>query len=163
MMMNRITFNQEGRLRPAAMIGVGLVLSAVALAINTLIANAAPPALGVPDEVAQFGFVKVLMATVPAVLGNALGFYMSYRKYDPRALVKFLAPAAGFFVAFMSIPFYGLLAGGTFTAFAVASALNVVAVAVAVPALLALRPGARNSPEFAPGDAEELLARTTVN
>lgn len=95
--MNRIVFSQEGEIRPAAVVGVGLVLSAVAFAINTLIADAAPPALGAPDEVSQFGFVKVVLATIPAVLGNTLGFYLSYRRHDPRALAKFLAPAAGFY------------------------------------------------------------------
>ena len=139
--MNRIAFSREGEIRPAAVVLVGLVLSAAAFAINTLIANAAPPALGAPGEVSQFGTVKVVLATLPAVLGNTLGFYMSYRGYDPRALVKFLAPAAGFYVAFMAIPTWGLISGGTLTAFAVGAALNTVAVAVAVPALLALRPG----------------------
>ena len=160
--MNRIVFSQEGEIRPAAVVGVGLVLSAVAFAINTLIANAAPPALGAPGEVSQFGFVKVVLATVPAVLGNALGFYMSYRSHHPRALVKFLAPAAGFYVAFMAIPLWGLISGGTLTAFAVGSALNTVAVAVAVPALLALRPGPEFAPEPVPDHAGELLAETAV-
>jgi hypothetical protein len=65
---------------------------------------------------------------------------MSYRHYDPRALVKFLAPAAGFFLLFMVPPVWGLLPGGTFATFAVASLLNIVPVAIAVPALLSLRP-----------------------
>ncbi|QIN83497.1 hypothetical protein GBA63_13290 [Rubrobacter tropicus] len=158
--MNRIVFSREGGIRPAAVVGVGLLLSAIAFAVNTLIAGVAPPAFGAPGEVSQFGFVKVLMATVPAVLGNTLGFYMSYRKYDPRALVKFLAPAAGFYVAFMAIPVLGLISGGTFTAFAVGATLNTVAVAVAVPALLALRP--QIIPEPVPDDAGELLAQTAV-
>src|ERR687893_1808803 len=113
-------------------------------------------------EASQFGTVKVVLATVPAVLGNILGFYLSSRRYDPRALVKFLAPAAGFYVAFMSIPVWGLLSGGTFTAFAVGAILNTVAVAVAVPALLALRPGSKIAPEPIPEDAGELLAETAV-
>ena len=148
--MNRIMFSREGEIRPAAVVLVGLVLSAMAFGINTLIANAVPPALGAPGEVSQFGTIKVALATFPAVLGNTLGFHMSYRRYDPRALVKFLAPAAGFFVAFMGLPVWGLISGGTITAFAVAATLNVVAVAVAVPALLAMRPGA------APDDLREL-------
>ncbi len=160
--MNRIVFSQEGEIRPAAVVAVGLVLSAVAFAINTLIANAAPPAFGAPEEISQFGFVKVALATIPAVLGNALGFYMSYRRYNPRALVKFLAPAAGFYAAFMSIPVWGLLSGGTFTAFAVGAILNTVAVAIAVPALLVLRPGTEVAPEPAPHDAGELLAETAA-
>jgi hypothetical protein len=158
--MNRILFSGGGEIRPAAVVAVGLVLSAVAFGINMLIANAAPPALGVPGEASQFGTVKVVLATVPAVLGNVLGFYMSYRKYDPRALVKFLAPAAGFYAAFMSIPVWGLLSGGTFTAFAVGAILNTVA--IAVPALLALRPGSKIAPEPIPDDAGELLAETAV-
>ena len=158
--MNRIMFNAEGGIRPSAVIGVGLLLSAVAFAVNTLIANVAPPAFGASEEVSRFGFVKVLMATVPAVLGNALGFYMSYRSYDPRALVKFLAPAAGFYAAFMAIPVWGLISGGTFTAFAVGAIINTVAVAIAVPALLALRPLA--APEPVPEDAGELLAQPAV-
>lgn len=153
--MNRITFSREGEIRPAAVVLVGLVLSAIAFAINTLIANAAPPALGAPDEVSQFGTVKVVLATLPAVLGNALGFYMSYRRYDPGADLKFLAPAAGFFVAFMMLPVWGLVAGGTITAFAVAASLNVVSVAVAVPALLALRPGLESAPKPVPEPVPE--------
>ncbi len=156
--MNRIMFSEEGGIRPVAVVVVGLVLSAVAFAINMLIANTAPGALGVPGEVSQFGAVKVVLATVPAVLGNTLGFYMSYRRYDPRADLKFLAPAAGFFVAFMGLPVWGLISGGTITAFAVASTLNIVAVAVAVPALLALRP----RPETAPDNMQELQAEMAV-
>jgi hypothetical protein len=93
----------------------------------------------------------VLLASVPAVLGNTLGFYLSYRVYHPRALAKFLAPAAGFFVAFTIPPVWGLLAGGTFAAFAAASVLNIVPVAIAVTALLILRPGPQ--PDSAPAAA----------
>ena len=160
--MNRIMFTGEGNIRPAAVVGVGLILSAIAFAVNVLIANAAPPAFGAPGEISQFGFVKVLMATVPAVLGNVFGFYMSYRRYDPRALVKFLVPAAGFYVAFMAIPAWGLISGGTLTAFAVGAIINTVAVAVAVPALLALRPQAKIHPEPARDTTGELLAQTAV-
>lgn len=160
--MGRIVFSQEGGIRPAALVGFGLVLSAVAFAINTLIANAAPPLLGAPGEVSQFGLVKVVLATVPAVLGNTLGFYMSYRRYDPRALAKFLAPAAGFYLAFMSIPTWGLISGGTLTTFAVGSALNTVAVAVAVPALLVLRPGPETAPEPVSNGVGELVAEPAV-
>ena len=156
--MNRIAFGREGRIRPAVVVLVGLVLSAVAFAMNTLIAGVVPAYLGAPGEVALFGTVKVVLATVPAVLGNTLGFYMSYRKRDPRADLKFLAPAAGFFVAFMAIPVWALISGGTTTAFAVGATLNVVAVAVAVPALLALRPVA----EPIPDDAGEILVQTAV-
>jgi hypothetical protein len=138
--MNRITFSPEGEIRPAAVVLVGLVLSAIALALDMLIANAAPSVFGAPGEVPEFGLGKVLLASIPAVLGNILGFYMSYRAYHPRALVKFIAPAAGFFAAFMIPPAWGLLAGGTFAAFAVASVLNVVPVAMAVSVLLGLRP-----------------------
>ena len=119
---------------------VGLVLSAIAFTLDTLISGAAPSAFGTPGEVPAFGFGKVLLASVPAVLGNTLGFYLSYRAYHPRALVKFIAPAAGCFVAFMIPPVWGLLAGGTFAAFAVAATLNVVPVAIAVSVLLGLRP-----------------------
>lgn len=160
--MNRIAFSKEGGIRPVAVVLVGLVLSAIAFAINTLIANAAPPAFGAPGEVSQFGTMKVVLATIPAVLGNTLGFYMSYRKYDPRALVKFLAPAAGFYLAFMSIPVWGLLTGGTFTAFAVGAILNTVAVIVAVPALIALRPESEVAPEPVPDAAGKLLVETTA-
>ena len=160
--MNRIMFDREGGIRPGAVVAVGLVLSAVAFAINTLIAGAAPSAFGAPEEISRFGFVKVTLATIPAVLGNALGFYTSYRRHDPRALGKFLAPAAGFYAAFMSIPAWGLLSGGTFTAFAVGAILNTVAVAIAVPALLALRPGSKIAPEPIPEDPGELLAETAV-
>ena len=152
--MSRIVFGREGGIRPVAVVLVGLVLSAVAFAVNTLISGSVPPALGAPEEASQFGFVKVVLATVPAVLGNALGFYMSYREPDPRADLKFLAPAAGFYLVFMSIPVWGLASGGTLTAFAVGATLNTVAVAVAVPALLALRPQSAAAP--APDSFQEL-------
>lgn len=143
--MNRITFNQSGDIRPGAVVLVGLVLSAIALTLDTLIANVAPSFFGASGEVPAFGLGKVLMASVPAVLGNAYGFYMSYRAHDPKALLKFLAPAAAFFLAFMIPPVWGLLAGGTFATFAVAALLNIIPVAIAVPVLLGLRSGSRTS------------------
>ena len=162
--MNRITFSKGGDIRPAAVILVGLVLSAIALALDMFIANAAPSFSGTPGEVPAFGLGKVLLASVPAVLGNTLGFYLSYRSYHPRALVKFLVPAAGFFVAFMIPPVWGLLAGGTFAAFAVASLLNIVPVAIAVPALLGLRPEPQpgSAPAASPSNTQGLRAKTTV-
>ncbi len=160
--MNYIVFGRKGEIRPAGVVLVGLVLSAIAFAINALIANVVPPALGATDEVGQFGFVKVSLATIPAVLGNTLGFYISYRRYDPRAVVKFLAPAAGFYLAFMAIPLWGLISGGTLTAFAVGAILNTIAIAVAVPALLVLRPGTEVAPEPVRHDAGELLAETAA-
>ena len=149
--MNRITFSPEGKIRPAAVVLVGLVLSAVAFALDMLIATTAPSFIGAPGEIAALGFTTVLTMSVPAVVGNSVGFYMSYRRYDPRALVKFLAPAAGFYVAFTIPPVWGLLAGGTFAAFAAASVLNIVPVAIAVTALLSLRLGPR--PDSAPAAA----------
>ncbi len=151
--MNRITFSQEGEIRPDAVVLVGLVLSAIAFALDMLIATAAPSAIGVLSEVPTLGLVAVLMMSVPAVLGNTLGFYMSYRRYDPRADLKFLVPAAGFYMAFMVPHVWGLLAGGTFAAFAafaVAAILNAVPVAIAVTTLLALRPGPESAPEPVP-------------
>lgn len=144
------------------MVGTGLVLTAVAFTINILIAGAAPPTFWAPEEISQFGFVKMVLATVPTVLGNTLGFYMSYRQYYPRALVRFLVPAAGFYVAFMSIPVWGLISGGILTAFAVGAILNTVAVAIVVPALLALRSGTEIASQPVPGAARELLAETAV-
>lgn len=161
--MNRVVFSRGGGIRPAAVVGVGMILSAIAFAINMLIANAAPPAFGALGEVSRFGFVKVALATVPAVLGNVLGFYMSYRKYDPRALVKFLAPAAGFYAAFMAIPAWGLISGDTLTAFAVGAIINAVAVAVAIAVPPPVRPATTDGepPEPVPDDGT-LLARTAV-
>ena len=158
--MNRIAFSQNNEIRPAAVVGVGLVLSAIAFALDTLIAGSAPALLGAPEEASAFDVVKVLLSSVPAVLGNTLGFYMSYWSPDPRADLKFLAPAAAFFVAFMAIPTWGLISGGTLTAFAVGAILNIVPVAIAVPALLTLRPERDIAPEFIPADAGKLLAET---
>src|SRR3712207_6379325 len=67
-----LTFSKGGDIRPAAVVLVGLVLSAIAFTLDTLIAGAAPSAFGTPGEVPTFGFGKVLLASVPAVLGNAL-------------------------------------------------------------------------------------------
>lgn len=141
--MNHVTFNSEGEIRPAAVVGVGLALSAVALGLDLGIAGAAPAALGSPGDAPALGFVKVLLSSVPAVLGNTLGFYLSYRSPHPRALRKFLAPAAGFYLAFMVPPVWALVAGGEPATFAVAAVLNTVPVALAVPALLVLRPDVR--------------------
>jgi hypothetical protein len=162
--MHRITFSKGGDIRPAAVALVGLALSAIAVALDMLVATTAPSFFGTPGEVPAFGLGKVLLASIPAVLGNTLGFYMSYRSYHPRALLKFLVPAAGFFLLFMIPPMWGLLAGGTFAAFAVASLLNVVPVAIAVPALLSLRPGPQpgSATAASPSNAQGLRARTTV-
>lgn len=149
--MNRITFGPEGEIRPAAVALVGLVLSAVAFALDVLIATAAPSFIGAPGEVAARGFATVLGMSAPAVLGNTIGFYYSYRRYDPRADLKFLAPAAGFYLAFMVPHVWGLLAGGTFADFAVGAALTTLPVAIGVTALLSLRPGLR--PANAPAAA----------
>lgn len=153
--MNRITFNESGEIRGAAVVLVGLTLAAIALALDMLTATVGPSVFGAPGEVPAFGLGKVLLASVPAVLGNTLGFYMSYCAYDPRALVKFLVPGAAFFVAFMIPPVWGLLVGGNLATFAVASLLNIVPVAIAVPVLLSLRPGPRTSgaPVASPGGA----------
>jgi hypothetical protein len=159
--MNRITFSREDEIRPAAVVLVGLVLSAIAFALDMLIATAAPSAIGAPGEAPALGLITLLMISVPAVLGNTLGFYMSYRRYDPRALVKFLAPAAGIFVAFMIPHVWGLLAGGTFAAFAVAAILSIVPYAIAVTTLLALRPGPDSAPEPDPDNVQGLRVEAT--
>lgn len=138
--MNRITFSPEGKIRPAAVALVGLALSAVAFALDMLIATTAPSFIGAPGEVAALGFATVLLMSVPWGLGNSLGFYIAYRRYDPRALVKFLAVVAGIYVAFMILPVWGLLAGGTFANFAVAAVLTTLPVIISVTMLLALRP-----------------------
>ena len=118
-----------------------LVLVAIAVALDMLVATAAPSVLGVPSDLPALGLGKVLLASIPAVLGNALGFYMSYRSYHSRALSKFLLPAAAFFLLFMIPPVWGLLAGGTPASFAATPLMNIVPVAIAVPALLGLRTG----------------------
>ena len=139
--MNRITFSPEGKIQLTAVVLVGLVLSAAAFALDMLIATTAPSFIGAPGEVATLGFATVLGMSVPAVLGNTMGFYYSYRRYDPWADLKFLAPAAGFYVAFMVPHVWGLLAGGTFATFAVAAALTTLPVTIGVTTLLSLRPG----------------------
>ena len=163
--MTRITFSPEGKIQLTAVVLVGLVLSAVAFAFDMLIATTAPSAFGAPGEVAALGFATVLGMSVPAVRGNTVGFYYSYRRYDPRADLKFLAPAAGFYVAFMVPHVWGLLAGGTFANFAVAAALTTLPVTIGVTALLSLRPGPRpvNGPDAATLDnARGLGAEATV-
>ncbi len=152
--MDRITFNESGDIRGAAVVLVGLTLSAIALALDVLISTVGPSVVGAPGEVPAFGLGKVLLASVPAVLGNAYGFYMSYRAHNSKALLKFLAPAAGFSVAFMIPPVWGLIAGGNVATFAVAL-LNVVPVVLAVAVLLGLRLGPRTDSVLAlsPGNA----------
>ncbi len=65
-----------------------------------------------------------------------------------------------FCLAFMAIPLWGLISGGMLTAFAVGAILNTIA--VAVPALLVLRPGTEVAPEPVRHDAGELLAETAA-
>ncbi len=158
--MNRITFSPEGKIRLAAVVLVGLVISAVAFSLDMLIATTAPSAFGAPGEVAALGFTKVLGMSVPAVLGNTIGFYYSYRRYDPRANLKFLVPAAGFYVAFMVPHVWGLLAGGTFANFAVGAALTTLPVTIGVTTLLALRPD--NAAPASMNPARSRKAATTV-
>ena len=163
--MNRITFSPKGEIHPAAVVLVGLVLSALAFALDMLIATTAPSVFGTPGEVAALGFATVLGMSVPAVLGNTIGFYYSYRRYDPRANLKFLVPAAGFYLAFMVPHVWGLLAGGTFANFAVSAALTTLPVSIGVSALLSLRPGPQpvNAPAAAtPDNARGLGAETAV-
>ena len=138
--MRRITLSKGVDLRPAGLVLVALVLAAIAVALDMLVATAAPSVLGVPSDLPALGLGKVLLTSIPAVLSNTLGFYMSYRSYHPRALSKFLVPAAAFFLLFMIPPVWGLLAGGTPASFAAAALMNIVPVAIAVPALLSLRP-----------------------
>jgi hypothetical protein len=163
--MNRITFSLEGKIRLAAVVLVGLILSAVAFALDMLIATTAPSFIGAPGEVATRGFATVLGMSAPAVLGNTIGFYYSYRRHDPRADLKFLAPAAGFYLAFMVPHVWGLLAGGTFANFAMSAALTTLPVSIGVTALLSLRPGPLpvNAPDAAtPDNARGLGAEATV-
>lgn len=161
--MNRIAFGREGEIRPAAVVLMGLALSTMAFALDWAIVRNAPAIFGPLGEVHGFGIGKALLASFPAVLGNTLGFYMSYRAYDPRALVKFLAPAAGFFVLFMVPPAWTLLVGGgTLATFAASAVLNAVPVAIAVTAFLALRPGPEIAPKPVPNGGGELLAETAA-
>jgi len=142
MFMNRIVFSKGGEIPPDAVVLVGLVLSTIAFALDWMIVRNAPAIFGSLGEVHEFGIGKALVASFPAVLGNTLGFYLSYRSYDPRALVKFLAPAARFFAAFMIPPAWTLLLGwGAVATFATSSVVNIVPVSLAVAAFLALRPG----------------------
>ena len=156
--MNRIAFSKEGGIRPVAVVLVGLVLSAVAFALDWTIIRNASALFGSLGEVHEFGVGKALLASVPAALGNTLGFYLSYRAYDPRALAKFLAPAAGFFVLGMIPPAGTLLLGrDTLGTFATSAALSTVSVGLAVTALLALRPERESTPEGIGDAAGKLL------
>jgi uncharacterized membrane protein len=139
-LMKRFTLFRGSRLSLAALALVTLALSVIALTIGMLVDAVAPSVLEVPSDDPVLSLMSVSLASILSVLGYAIGFYFSYRSHDPRALLKFLAPAAGFFLAFMISPVWGLLAGDAFASFAVASALNVVPLAVALPVLLSLRP-----------------------
>jgi len=152
--MNRIAFNREGEIRPASVVIIGLVLSTIAFALEWMIIRDAQAIFGSLGEVYGFGIGT-------ALLGNPLGFYMSYRGHDPRADLKFLAPAAGFFVLFMIPPAWTLpLGGGTLATFATSSVLNMIPVGLAVATFLALRPASALG--TAPDDVGELLARTAA-
>jgi hypothetical protein len=86
--MNRITFSKDGEIRPAVVVLVGMVLSTIAFALDSMIIRNASAIFGPLGEVHEFGIGKARLASFPAVLGNTLGFYMSYRSYDPQALVN---------------------------------------------------------------------------
>lgn len=136
----RTASSPNGRLWAGRVGLAALLLAATAAALDLLVAAAAPSVLGVPSDLPALGLVPVLLASIPAVLGNAFGFYTSYRSHQPRALRKFLVPAATFFALFMIPPVWRLLAGEAPAAFAAAALLNFLPVAIAVPALLRLRP-----------------------
>lgn len=143
--MNSVMFGETGRLRTSSVLLAGLALSALALTVNTQVAAAAPAVLGAPNDLPPLSPARLMLATLPAVLGNTLGFFLAYRSPHPRALLKFLVPAALFFVLFMLPALWALLTGGSLAAFAVATVINVVPVAVAVPVLLSLRPSQETS------------------
>ena len=90
--MKGITLFECGRLSPVALSLVILAMSAAAFAIDILVATVAPSFLGVPGDDPVLGLRRVSMASIAPVLGNAIGFYMSYRSYHPRADLRFLAP-----------------------------------------------------------------------
>ena len=145
--MNRLTFNPTGSIRVPSVILLGFVLSAMALTLNVLLAGVAPAAFGVPNDLPVLELNRLMWATIPAVLGNTLGFYLAYRSIRLHALRKFLEPAALFYALFMIPPIYALLGGGTLAAFTVAALINTVPVALAVPVFLSLRPGHARQPQ----------------
>ena len=59
-----------------------------------------------------------------------------------------------------SVALVGLILSAT--AFAVAATLDMVSVSIAVPALLAMRPGPESAPEPVPGNVQGLRAEATV-
>ena len=144
--MNRLTFDQTGNIRAPSVVLLGFVLSGLALSLNVLLAGVAPTAFGVPSDLSVLGLNRLMWATIPAVLGNALGFYLAYRAPHPRALRKFLVPAAAFYGLFMIPHLWALLAGGTLGAFGVGALISTVPVALAVPVFLGLRPGTLRKP-----------------
>ena len=138
--MNHLTFSPIGEIRTSSVILLCVLLSGLALSLNLLIAGVAPGVFGVANDHPVLSLNKLMLASIPAVLGNTLGFYLSYRSPGPRALVKFLVPAALFFVLFMSAPTWLLFTGGTPAAFALTALLNAAPVILAVSIFLSLRP-----------------------
>ena len=138
--MNQLTFDTNHRIRTMSVVLIGIVLSALALSLNLLIARLAPNLFGIPADLPLLTLNTLMLATIPAVLGNTLGFYLAYRSPHPHALRKFLIPAALFFVLFMLPHIWTLFTGGTLSAFALATLINTVPVGLAVSVFLNLRP-----------------------
>jgi hypothetical protein len=77
----------------------------IAVAVPTLVAalllNLAVRALALgPFEVpaSALPVLPLVMATLGSVLGPSFGCFMAFRRPDPRAMMKFLLPCAGFAV-----------------------------------------------------------------
>ena len=138
--MDQLTFDTDHRIRTMSVVLVGIILSALALSLYLLIARIVPNLFRIPADLPLLTLSNLMLATIPAVLGNTLGFYLAYRSPHPHALRKFLIPAALFFVLFMLPHIWTLFTGGTLSAFALATLINTVPVGLAVSVFLSLRP-----------------------
>jgi hypothetical protein len=115
---------------------------AIATAIVVLVVNLAIRALALgPFQVpaSALPLMPLIMASVGAVLGPALGCYLAFRCPGPDSMRKFLLPGAGFALMGIVIEMIRFAADhGDFVALAVGASQGLVAIGLALPILLRL-------------------------
>lgn len=111
-----------------ALVSLGVTLGVRALALGPFDVSSDTPALGFP---------LIVIGSVMPVFGNALGFFLSYRRPGRWSLLAFLGPAALFLVGGSVPVLLHWSDGGDGGALAAGLAVTAVPVALVVPVLLA--------------------------
>ena len=116
---------------------VAIPTAVVALAVNLAIRALALGPFEVPAP--ALPLMPLIIASVGAVLGPALGCYLAFRRPGPDSMRKFLLPGAGFALMGIVIEMIRFAADhGDFGALSVGASQGLVAIGLALPILLRL-------------------------